>query len=277
MPAFILPLTDERAADPEQVGPKAANLASLTQSGLPTPGGFALTAEAYRRQVEHLGIAELIEQYKTADIPTTRRLSIAIRLAIYEKPIAPEILEPLLEAWRAQRADGSLGAIRSSALIEDREGREFRRPIRELSRHQGRNRIPDRRAGVLGRAVDVECAPLHGQSRPLAGRDRDGRADPAARLRACLGRRFERDRGRAHAHFCDVGPRLGYRARRGRARPHRAIKERFRALDRSGPQGSSRYLRAWRGGAAARAERDGERAVPDGGRSRHPRPPVAQM
>jgi pyruvate,water dikinase len=125
MSAFILPLTDARAADPETVGPKAANLASLTQAGLPTPGGFALTAEAYRRQVEHLGIASLIEQYKTADIPTSRRLSIAIRIAIYEKPIAPEILEPLLAAWRAQRADGSLGAIRSSALIEDREGANF--------------------------------------------------------------------------------------------------------------------------------------------------------
>src|SRR3954451_9588501 len=125
MSAFILPLTDARADDPEQVGPKAANLASLTQSGLPTPGGFALTAEAYRRQVEHLGIADLIEQYKTADIPTSRRLSIAIRIAIYEKPIAPEIVEPLLAAWRAQRADGSLGAIRSSALIEDREGANF--------------------------------------------------------------------------------------------------------------------------------------------------------
>jgi phosphoenolpyruvate synthase/pyruvate phosphate dikinase len=125
MSAFILPLTDARAADPEQVGPKAANLASLTQSGLPTPGGFALTAKAYRRQVEHLGIDGLIEQYKTADIPTSRRLSIAIRIAIYEKPIAPEIVEPLLAAWRAQRADGSLGAIRSSALIEDREGANF--------------------------------------------------------------------------------------------------------------------------------------------------------
>jgi pyruvate,water dikinase len=125
MSAFILPLTDARAADPEMVGPKAANLASLTQAGLPTPGGFALTAEAYRRQVEHVGVADLIEQYKTADIPASRRLSIAIRLAIYEKPIAPEILEPLLAAWRAQRADGSLGAIRSSALIEDRQGANF--------------------------------------------------------------------------------------------------------------------------------------------------------
>ena len=125
MAAFILPLTDPAAIDPENVGPKAANLASLTQSGLPTPGGFALTAEAYRHQLRHLGIEPLLTEYNEGDLRTTRRLSIQIRLAIYQQPIAPEILEPLLEAWRAQRADGSGGAVRSSALIEDRKGANF--------------------------------------------------------------------------------------------------------------------------------------------------------
>jgi len=125
MTDIILPLTDDRAADPECVGPKAANLASLTQGGLPTPGGFALTAAAYRRQIAHLGIDDLLRQYNDADVPTSRRLSIAIRLALYQQPIAPDILAPLLEAWRAQRADGSSGAVRSSALIEDRKGANF--------------------------------------------------------------------------------------------------------------------------------------------------------
>ncbi|MGE5164848.1 MAG: PEP/pyruvate-binding domain-containing protein [Sphingobacteriales bacterium] len=125
MTAYILPLTDPAATDPEQVGPKAANLAALTQGGLPTPGGFALTAQAYRHQARHLGIGPLLAQFNHADVMTSRRLSVAIRLALYEKPIAPEILEPLLAAWRTQRADGSLGAVRSSALIEDRKGANF--------------------------------------------------------------------------------------------------------------------------------------------------------
>ena len=56
MSAFILPLTDPAAIDPEMVGPKAANLASLTQAGLPTPGGFALTAAAYRHQARHVSV-----------------------------------------------------------------------------------------------------------------------------------------------------------------------------------------------------------------------------
>ena len=49
----------------------------------------------------------------------------AIRLAFYEQPIAPEILEPLLAAWHAQCATGALGVVRSSALLEDRKGANF--------------------------------------------------------------------------------------------------------------------------------------------------------
>ncbi len=125
MTAFILPLSDPAATDPENVGPKAANLAALTQAGLPTPGGFSLTAQAYRQQTRHLGIDKLLAQYNDADLPTSRKLSIEIRLALYEQPIAPEILEPLLAAWRAQQAQSPLGVVRSSALIEDRKGANF--------------------------------------------------------------------------------------------------------------------------------------------------------
>ncbi|HET7191410.1 MAG TPA: PEP/pyruvate-binding domain-containing protein [Pseudolabrys sp.] len=125
MTAFILHLEDPFAADPERVGPKAANLAGLTQAGLPTPGGFALTADAYRHQLRHLGIDDLVQGYNQADLPSSRRISIEIRLALYEKPIAPEILDPLLMAWRAQRKESPLGAVRSSALVEDRKGANF--------------------------------------------------------------------------------------------------------------------------------------------------------
>jgi pyruvate,water dikinase len=125
MAAFILPLTDSAATDADNVGPKAANLASLTQAGLPTPGGFALTAAAYRHQLRHLGIEDLLKQYNAADVPASRRLSVQIRLALYQEPIAPAILAPLLTAWRALLAEGARGAVRSSALIEDRKGANF--------------------------------------------------------------------------------------------------------------------------------------------------------
>ena len=125
MGEFIVALDAPQAADAERVGPKAANLAALTQAGLPTPGGFSLTAEAYRHQVRHIGIEDLLHEYNGADLPTSRKLSVQIRLALYEKPIAPEILEPLLAAWRAMLAGGGRGVVRSSALIEDRKGANF--------------------------------------------------------------------------------------------------------------------------------------------------------
>jgi pyruvate, water dikinase len=123
---FILPLDALSATDPGVVGPKAANLAALARAGLPTPGGFCLTADAYRHQIAHLKVGDLVDSFADASPPQRRRLSVEIRLKLYEQPIAPEILEPLMAAWRTQRtASGQPGAIRSSALIEDRADTSF--------------------------------------------------------------------------------------------------------------------------------------------------------
>src|SRR5258705_4142107 len=126
MTEFIIPLTAASAVDGESVGPKAANLAALAHAGLPTPGGFCLSAAAYRAQIAALGLESMVRRFATADIVEQRRLSVEIRLGLYEQPIALTILAPLLAAWRAQR-DTSPGptAVRSSALIEDRKGANF--------------------------------------------------------------------------------------------------------------------------------------------------------
>lgn len=121
---FILPL-GAPAATSDRVGPKAASLASLARAGLPTPGGFCLTARAYHAQIEALGLADMVQAYDTADIPLSRRLSIDIRIALYEQPIADPILEPLLACWRDLRASSALIVVRSSALVEDRKGANF--------------------------------------------------------------------------------------------------------------------------------------------------------
>ena len=123
--AFILPLSSPTATEPGRVGPKAANLAALARAGLPTPGGYCITAEAYLRQIQHLELTDAVRSYAAADQPTQRRLAVEIRLALYERPIAPAILEPLLAAWRALRTCGEPGVVRSSALIEDRKGANF--------------------------------------------------------------------------------------------------------------------------------------------------------
>ncbi len=120
--SFIVPLTSSAATAPERVGPKAANLAALTQAGLPTPGGFSITAEAYRRQVQHLGLGEMIAAYPDADQPTQRRLAVEIRLRLYQSDLAPDVLADVLAAWWAQEKPA---AVRSSSLVEDRADSSF--------------------------------------------------------------------------------------------------------------------------------------------------------
>src|SRR5271165_1801568 len=100
--SFIVPLSAQDATDASRVGPKAANLATLARAGLPTPGGFCITADAYRRQVQHLGLADAIGAYPTADQPTQRRLAVEIRLKLYQSDLAPDVLAQVLAAWWAE-------------------------------------------------------------------------------------------------------------------------------------------------------------------------------
>jgi pyruvate,water dikinase len=125
MSEYIVPLSDPAAVCPERVGGKAANLARLSRAGLPTPGGFVLSAPAYHHQLRHLGVDHEARAYDDEDFSAQVRMSIRIRLALYQGAIAPAILEPLLAAWRAQHAATPLSAVRSSALVEDSEAASF--------------------------------------------------------------------------------------------------------------------------------------------------------
>src|SRR5712692_2929780 len=126
MTEFIVPLTAAAAVDAERVGSKAANLAALAHAGLPTPGGFCLSADAYRAQIATLGLEPMVRRFAAADVVEERRLAVEIRLALYEQPIAPGILAPLLAAWHdARKTSARPSAVRSSALIEDCKGSSF--------------------------------------------------------------------------------------------------------------------------------------------------------
>jgi pyruvate, water dikinase len=118
--SFVLPLA--AASDADRVGPKAANLAALKRAGLPTPGGFCITADAYHRQVQHLELGKTIDAYAEADQPTQRRLAVEIRLKLYQSDLAPDVLADVLAAWWAEEKPA---AVRSSSLIEDRAEGNF--------------------------------------------------------------------------------------------------------------------------------------------------------
>jgi pyruvate,water dikinase len=123
---LVLSLRSLEAADASRFGPKAANLAALDHAGLPTPGGFCVDAEAYRLQLKNLSLERTARKVFSSDGQKARRHALEMKLGLMDKPIAPEIAEPLLEAWRALRAQsGAPCVVRSSALVEDRRGSSF--------------------------------------------------------------------------------------------------------------------------------------------------------
>ena len=124
----IIPLSAPRAADASSVGPKAANLAALGHAGLPIPDGFCLIADAYRAQIAALGLeATARGVFGTDDSAEARRHALDMKLNLMDKPVLPEIAGPLLAARTAllERNSGARVVVRSSALVEDRNGSSF--------------------------------------------------------------------------------------------------------------------------------------------------------
>src|SRR5205823_11829128 len=93
---LIVPLLAAEATDANRFGPKAANLARLGRAGLPIPDGFCIDAQAYRLQVAALGLADFARDVSAADAVTARRAALAMKLRLLDKPIVPEVLDPLL-------------------------------------------------------------------------------------------------------------------------------------------------------------------------------------
>ena len=122
----LFELSSIEATDAARVGPKAANLAALGRAGLPIPEGFCLPAEAYRIQVAALGLEETAREVFSAEDMQARRAALQMRMTLMEQPVAAEIQEPLLAAWREMtRHAAAPGVVRSSALVEDRNGSSF--------------------------------------------------------------------------------------------------------------------------------------------------------
>jgi pyruvate,water dikinase len=127
MQHLIVPLSAEDATDAARFGPKAANLAALGRAGLPIPEGFCLDAGAYRLQIAALDLeASARGAFTAVEGAEARRHALRMKLELLQRPIMASVLEPLLVAWRDQVAhSGELTVVRSSALVEDREGSSF--------------------------------------------------------------------------------------------------------------------------------------------------------
>jgi pyruvate,water dikinase len=126
MQNFVISLSEPEAMDASRVGPKAANLAALGRAGLPIPDGICLAADAYRMQIAALGLEETAREVFSSDDAQARRSALRLRMQLMEQPVAEELQEPLIAAWRSVTRNGAVpGVVRSSALVEDRFGSSF--------------------------------------------------------------------------------------------------------------------------------------------------------
>ena len=120
MKSFIADLRDAAAADASRFGPKAANQALLASADLPIPRGFCLDVAAYRKQLQSIGLSEAADKAATEEGVSARQFASEVRIGLFDSPIAPQILEPLLAAWQALVEEaGARTVVRSSALSED--------------------------------------------------------------------------------------------------------------------------------------------------------------
>ncbi|GCE07707.1 PEP/pyruvate-binding domain-containing protein [Dictyobacter aurantiacus] len=105
-------------------GGKAANLGELIQAGLRVPAGFCVTTTAYERIAAHAGLhTQLLELASVSREGRAERLvelAIAIRTALRETSLPPEVVEAITKSYQAL-SDGSPipVAVRSSATTED--------------------------------------------------------------------------------------------------------------------------------------------------------------
>jgi pyruvate,water dikinase len=127
MIGIVVALSESEAADAGRFGPKAANLAALDHAGLPTPGGFCIDAAAYRAQLRTSGLEATARGVFSSQNPSqARRCALDMKLGLMERPIVPEILGPIVAAYRDLSARYNAPVVvRSSALVEDRYGSSF--------------------------------------------------------------------------------------------------------------------------------------------------------
>jgi pyruvate,water dikinase len=116
--------------DVDRVGGKNASLgemiSKLSALGVSVPGGFATTAEAYRRFLQHGGLAEKINSKLAAldvnDVVALAKAGAEIRAWVIDTPFPDALRNAITEAWKKMEAEGGSDiavAVRSSATAED--------------------------------------------------------------------------------------------------------------------------------------------------------------
>jgi len=127
---YVIPLDQLGLSDLETVGGKNASLGemitNLSQAGVNVPGGFATTADAYRKFLQHEGLAErideLLQKLDVDNIAELNSTGARIRQWLLSAPLPDDVHAQIVTAWETMSAgqdDSFSVAVRSSATAED--------------------------------------------------------------------------------------------------------------------------------------------------------------
>ncbi len=133
---FVLPFEEVDIKDIALVGGKNAALgemySALTPKGVNVPGGFAVTAAAYRHFFKKTGldkeIKEILKGLDTHNIRDLQERGKKVRRTILKTKLPKEIEEAVVGAYREMEKKYGKGvdtAVRSSATAEDLPGASF--------------------------------------------------------------------------------------------------------------------------------------------------------
>jgi phosphohistidine swiveling domain-containing protein len=126
--AYTLPLADPRAIL-EVAGGKGASLARLSVAGLPVPGGFHITTEAYRQFVANNNLQPAIlaelEKVDASNPSTLEAASEAIVQRFLQGKMPSMTTEAITQAYASLSGADPVVAVRSSATAEDLPGLSF--------------------------------------------------------------------------------------------------------------------------------------------------------
>ena len=131
---YVISLKDVTIKDVAIVGGKSASLgemiSQMSKQGIVVPGGFAVTAMAYREFIESNGLADAISLFMQqfhGGFMNLEQVGAAIRKLILEGDFPTEMRELILESYRELSEDGEMVdvAVRSSATAEDLPNASF--------------------------------------------------------------------------------------------------------------------------------------------------------
>ncbi|MFC4138245.1 MULTISPECIES: PEP/pyruvate-binding domain-containing protein [unclassified Microbacterium] len=111
---FLMVVGLDEARGLSVVGGKGANLGEMLRAGLPVPGGFVVTTDAYAAATEAVGLTDRVAEAEPTEL----------RRMLEGAPIPEELRDAVAEAYAKLGADVAV-AVRSSATAEDLPGAAF--------------------------------------------------------------------------------------------------------------------------------------------------------